>query len=114
VHPNSTPQISPSEAADLIAGQAILLDVREQHEWDAGHSPQAWHLPMSELSERVAEIPADVPVICVCHVGGRSGRVSDALNRAGFQALNLSGGMEAWQAAGLPVVDDAGQPGTVI
>ena len=111
---NSTPQISAAEATDLLAGQAILLDVREQHEWDAGHAPQARHLAMSELSHRVAEIPADVPVICVCHVGGRSAAVSDALNRAGFNALNLSGGMEAWQAAGLPVVNDAGEPGTVV
>jgi rhodanese-related sulfurtransferase len=114
VHPNSTPQISPTEAVDMLAGDALLLDVREQHEWDAGHAPQARHLAMSELSHRIAEIPADVAVICVCHLGGRSAAVSDALNRAGFNALNLSGGMEAWQAAGLPVVNDAGQPGTVV
>ena len=111
---NSTPQISATEAVDLITGQAILLDVREQHEWDAGHAPQARQLAMSELSDRVAEIPTDVAVICVCHLGGRSAAVSDALNRAGFNALNLSGGMEAWQAAGLPVVNDAGQPGAVV
>ena len=69
---------------------------------------------MSELSDRVAEIPTDVAVICVCHLGGRSAAVSEALNRAGFNALNLSGGMEAWQAAGLPVINDAGQPGLVV
>jgi rhodanese-related sulfurtransferase len=114
VNANSTPQISATQAADLLAEQAVLLDVREQHEWDAGHAPQAQHLAMSELSHRVAEIPTDVAVICVCHVGGRSAAVSDALNRAGFNALNLSGGMEAWQAAGLPVINDAGQPGAVV
>ncbi|HEX8095868.1 rhodanese-like domain-containing protein [Jatrophihabitans sp.] len=111
---DATSQISAADAAELLTGDAVLLDVREQHEWDAGHAPQARHLAMSELSGRVSEIPPDVTVICVCHGGGRSGAVSDALNRAGFNALNLSGGMVAWEAAGLPVVDDAGAPGEVI
>jgi rhodanese-related sulfurtransferase len=114
VHPDSTPQISATEAAELLAGDAVLLDVREQHEWDAGHAPQARHLAMSELAGRVSEVPSDVTVICVCHAGGRSAAVSDALNRAGFHAVNLSGGMTAWEAAGLAVVDDAGRPGAVV
>jgi rhodanese-related sulfurtransferase len=113
VQPDSTPEISATEAVDLLAGDAVLLDVREQHEWDAGHAPQARHLAMSELAGRICEIPSDVPVICVCHVGGRSAAVSQALTRAGFTALNLSGGMAAWEAAGLPVVDDVGGPGAV-
>ena len=111
---DAPPQISPDEAADLLTGDAVLLDVREQHEWDAGHAPQARHLAMSELAGRISEIPADVAVICVCHAGGRSAAVSDALTRAGYNALNLSGGMAAWEAAGLPVVDHAGSPGVVI
>lgn len=109
------PDISATEAVTLLDGEdAVLLDVREQHEWDAGHAPQARHLAMSELAGRVSEIPADVTVICVCHVGGRSAAVSEALTRAGFTAVNLSGGMVAWEAAGLPVVDDVGGPGVVI
>lgn len=102
-----------ARAVELLAGNAILLDVREQHEWDAGHAPQARHLPMSQLNGRVAELPTDVPIVCVCHVGGRSARVSAALQQSGWQALNLTGGMVAWQAAGLPVVDPAGNPGQV-
>jgi rhodanese-related sulfurtransferase len=116
VHPDSTPEISATEAAALLDGDggAVLLDVREQHEWDAGHAPQARHLAMSELAGRIPEIPADVAVICVCHVGGRSAAVAQALNRAGYNALNLTGGMAAWEDAGLPVVDDVGGPGEVI
>lgn len=105
--------MSATRTIELLEGNAILLDVREQHEWDAGHAPQARHLPMSQLSERVSELPTDVPIVCVCHGGGRSGRVSAALQRSGWQALNLTGGMVAWQAAGLPVVDPAGGPGQV-
>jgi rhodanese-related sulfurtransferase len=114
VQPHSTPEVSATEAIELLGGDAMLLDVREQYEWDAGHAPQARHLAMSELAGRISEIPADVAVICVCHVGGRSAAVSDALNRAGYQALNLTGGMAAWEAAGLPVVDATGAPGAVI
>ncbi len=106
-----TPEVSPAEAAELVAAGAILLDVREQDEWDAGHAPQATHLAMSELNDRAGELPKDIRLVCVCHVGGRSSMVADALNQAGWQALNLTGGMRAWQAAGLPVVDSAGKPG---
>jgi rhodanese-related sulfurtransferase len=113
VHPDATEEVSAARTVELLEGNAILLDVREQHEWDAGHAPQARHLPMSQLNERVAELPTDVPIVCVCHGGGRSARVSAALQHSGWQALNLTGGMVAWQAAGLPVVDPAGNPSQV-
>ncbi len=114
MHPDSPAEISATEVADRLAGGAVLLDVREQHEWDAGHAPQARHLAMSELSQRLTEVPNDVPVICVCHGGGRSGRVAMALQQAGYDAINLRGGMVAWHAAGLQVVDHRGAPGEVI
>jgi rhodanese-related sulfurtransferase len=106
-----TVDVSPTEAVELVNGGAILLDVRERDEWDAGHAPQATHLAMSELNARVGELPQDVRLVCVCHLGGRSSMVADALNRSGWQATNLAGGMRAWQAAGLPVVNAAGDPG---
>ena len=106
-----TTEVSPAEAIDLVRDGAILLDVREQDEWDAGHAPQALHLAMSELNARVGELPQDIQLVCVCYVGSRSGMVAEALNRAGWQALNMAGGMRAWQAAGLPVLDAAGNPG---
>jgi len=114
VHPDSPPEISAAEAADRLTGDAVLLDVREQHEWDAGHAPQAQHLAMSELAGRLDEVPNDVAVVCVCHGGGRSARVAMALHQAGYNAFNVRGGMVAWHAAGLPVVDHAGGPGEVI
>jgi rhodanese-related sulfurtransferase len=113
VHSDAAEQVSASQALELLEGDAILLDVREQYEWDTGHAPQARLLPMSQLAGRADELPRDVPIICVCHLGGRSAAVAAALNRAGWQALDLTGGMRSWQAAGLPVVDHAGGPGQV-
>lgn len=106
--------INATEAAEQVRTGTFLLDVREPHEWIAGHAPEAVHIPLSELNQRAGELPADQPIICVCHVGGRSAMVTDALNRGGWQAMNLIGGMEAWQSAGLPVVDEHGNPGRIV
>ncbi|HEX4729278.1 MAG TPA: rhodanese-like domain-containing protein [Jatrophihabitans sp.] len=113
MHSDPAEEVSAAQTVELLEGEAVLLDVREQHEWDAGHAPQARHLPMSQLNERADELPTDVPIVCVCHGGGRSSRVSAVLRHSGWRALNLTGGMVAWHAAGLPVVDHAGNPGQV-
>jgi rhodanese-related sulfurtransferase len=101
---NDATEITAAEAQAAIAEGALLLDVRELDEWQAVHAPAATHIPMGELNARVDELPHDVTIICVCHLGGRSAVVADALNRGGWHALNLTGGMNAWEAAGLPVV----------
>jgi rhodanese-related sulfurtransferase len=98
------PDISVAEAVDAVHGGAFMLDVREDDEWAAGHAPAATHIPMSVLAGRTAEIPGDATIVCVCHLGVRAAAVSDALNRAGWTAVNMTGGMQAWEAAGLPVV----------
>jgi rhodanese-related sulfurtransferase len=100
----SAPEISPVDAARLVDAGALLLDVREDDEWVAGHAPQAQHLAMSRIQQDYEKLPRDRQIICVCHVGGRSAVVADALRNAGWDALNLTGGMNAWEAAGLPVV----------
>ena len=114
MRPDRIGGVSAVEALELARSNAILLDVREDHEWAAGHAVEATHIPMSRLSERVGRLPSDRTIVCVCHVGARSAAVAAALNWAGWTALNLTGGMEAWVAAGLPVVDQAGRPGSVI
>jgi len=81
-----------------------VLDVREQHEWDGGHVPGAVHLPLGELVARVAELPTGGRLLVVCHSGGRSARATEWLNQAGYDAVNLAGGMVDWARAGLPVV----------
>ncbi|HET9187189.1 MAG TPA: rhodanese-like domain-containing protein [Acidothermaceae bacterium] len=109
----SVPDMTAAAASAAVDAGALLLDVREDFEWERGHAPQALHIAMSELGQRVEELPTDRTIVCVCHIGGRSAMVVDALNRSGWQAVNVLGGMEAWAAAGLPVIDDAGQPGVV-
>jgi rhodanese-related sulfurtransferase len=106
--------IGPDEAVDLVNAGAILLDVREDEEWVAGHSPQAIHVAMGEIENRASELPEDRTVVCVCRVGGRSGAVAKALVAAGYDVRNLDGGMLAWAAAGFPVVTDSGDPGEVV
>ncbi|WP_227497383.1 rhodanese-like domain-containing protein [Planctomonas psychrotolerans] len=105
------------DAATAIArvtpGDSWLLDVREPTEWEAGHAPDAHHVPMGSLQDRLEEIPDDTHVLVICRSGGRSARVTNALLRAGYPATNVVGGMESWQDAGGAVVRNNGTPGIV-
>ncbi len=109
-----TPAISAEEAASKVESGALLLDVREADEWTAGHAAAAVHMPLGTLQTRHTELPKDRPIVAVCRVGGRSERATIALRAEGYDVVNLTGGMQAWAAAGLPVTTDDGAPGTVI
>jgi rhodanese-related sulfurtransferase len=99
---------------DGSGGEAVvLLDVREDDEWQLGHAPGARHIPMGEVPARLDEIPTDAELYVICHGGGRSQRVADYLVRNGYQPVNVSGGMAAWAGSGRPVVTDDGRPGAV-
>jgi rhodanese-related sulfurtransferase len=112
--PPSSPDIDPAAARLLVDGGAFLLDVREDDEWEAGHAPEAVHVPMGQVSDRIGELPDDRTVVCVCRVGGRSGAVAGALAGQGYDVRNLDGGMLAWEVAGYPVVTDHGGVGRVV
>lgn len=109
----SVPTVGPDDARSRTDAGAVLLDVREPDEWAAGHAPQATWMPMGEVAARQQELPDGQAIVVVCRSGGRSARVTSALLAAGFDATNLAGGMQAWAAAGLPVVTDADAAGTV-
>jgi rhodanese-related sulfurtransferase len=96
-------------AAQVPVG-AYLLDVREHEEWKAGHAPGAVHIPLGELGARYTELDTGRPLYVICRSGNRSGYAAHALADAGWQASNVSDGMMGWQAAGLPMTSDAGQP----
>ena len=106
------PSMTAADAlAQVVAGEFVLVDVRELHEWEAGRSPEALSLPMSQLGERVAEVPTDHRLAIVCHLGSRSARVTAALIGAGFDAVNVEGGMVAWVSAGGRIMKDGpGEP----
>jgi rhodanese-related sulfurtransferase len=95
------PNVSPTEAQDLVAQGWALIDVRTDEEWADGHIAGAQHLPMNEVVAKLPQIGNQV--ICVCAVGGRSWRVTQYLALQGLDAVNLDGGMQGWAAAGLPV-----------
>ena len=101
------------DATDPVPAGSAVLDVREQDEWDAGHIAGATHIPLGELPDRIDDLPEE-DLLVVCRSGGRSMRASMWLNRSGFTARNLDGGMRAWSMAGLPMTADGGRdPGVL-
>lgn len=97
------------EAAELIESkQAQILDVRTEHEWNAGHIPGARHVPLVELSEVAGELGKDEPFLVICRGGNRSAFAAEGLRSAGFQARAVAGGMLAWEEAGRPLEPEGG------
>jgi rhodanese-related sulfurtransferase len=108
------PALSVDEARARLDGDgAVVLDVREPEEWNAGHVEGSTLIPMGELSARQGDIPEGTHLVVVCRSGGRSARVVQALVAAGYDASNLVGGLEAWTGAGEPLVTDGGGAGVV-
>ncbi|WP_298037395.1 rhodanese-like domain-containing protein [uncultured Microbacterium sp.] len=79
-----------------------LIDVREKDEFAAGHVPGAVNIPMSEIGNRLDELPSE-PFDVICQAGGRSARVVQALEAQGHDATNVDGGTGEWIALGNPV-----------
>lgn len=107
------PEVEATEASRRIADGALLLDVRNADEWEAGHAEGAVWIPLGELEARHGELPTDRPIMAICRSGVRSAKAAEALNAAGHDATNVAGGSQAWAAAGLPFVADDGRPPTV-
>lgn len=75
----------------------LLLDVREQHELQYGTIPGFVHIPMGEVPQRIAELPKNKEILCLCRTGHRSGEVAALLRERGFAAKNITGGILAWK-----------------
>jgi len=99
--------VSPGEAVTLMNDDTtVVVDVREPHEFSAGHISNALHIPFGKLDERAFELDSsrNNPVLIVCQVGTRSGAACKKLLKQGFTQLHeLKGGMQAWQEEKLPV-----------
>jgi rhodanese-related sulfurtransferase len=101
--------LPPARVKEILdAEQAVLIDVREPYEWDAGRIPGAKHIELERLAGRADELPKDKPVIFQCRVGRRSALATDAFRAVGFDAYNMRGGIEAWAEEGLPLEPEGG------
>jgi rhodanese-related sulfurtransferase len=109
----SAVQSVPEVPASEVPEGGWLLDVREPYEWTAGHVPTATHIPMGQLAQRSSEIPREGIIYVICRSGARSARVVLALADAGWQAVNVGGGMQDWAAAGRPMISASGATPTV-
>lgn len=96
---------TPQEIAGRVQrGEVSVIDVRALSEWESGHIPQARHIMLGYLPERINEIPTGRPVLVQCLSGVRSAIGASLLQAKGItDVINLTGGFQAWTAAGLPV-----------
>ena len=101
------------DASELVPEGFVLLDIREENEFAAGHAPGAVNFPLSGLQRRVDELP-EGKLILACRTGSRSAQAMDWLTLQGHRVWNLRDGLIAWRMAGFPVVRDDGEPGTLI
>ncbi len=109
-----TPGVCGVQAREMVRDGAQLIDVRESSEWNAGHAPQASHIPSSQVTSRLNRVKKEKAVVVVCRSGGRSRAVTKQLRSLGYEAFTLQGGMRAWQGAEGPVLDRKGRPGRIV
>jgi rhodanese-related sulfurtransferase len=101
-------EVSREEARELLDDGAQLIDVRADHEWEAGRIAGATHLPLAELAGRTGEIDRDRPVVLYCRGGNRSSMAAAALAEAGYDAVKMSEGIVGWDEADLPLEPEDG------
>jgi rhodanese-related sulfurtransferase len=99
--------VDPIQATQLSnRDSAVFLDIRDDGEYRGGHIPEAIHIPVKQLADRIAELSKhkDCPVIAYCRSGSRSNGAGRILKKHGFENVyNLDGGIAAWQKANLPL-----------
>jgi rhodanese-related sulfurtransferase len=113
---DAEPSIAQITVADLpteFGPGSVLLDVRENDEWNRGHAADARHIPMGEVPARLDEIDRSATLYVVCKAGGRSAKVAGLLAHHGYEPINVDGGMLAWAEAGRPVIAADGGPGSI-
>jgi rhodanese-related sulfurtransferase len=100
--------VGPEEARKLVEDGAQLIDVRADHEWEAGRIGGASHIELDTLTDRIGEIDRERPVVLYCRADNRSDMAAAALAADGFDVSSLAGGIEAWVEAGEPIEPEDG------
>lgn len=105
-------EVDLSAFADAVASGAAVVDVRNPDEYDEGHVPGAILIPLAELPDRLTDVPSADPVFVVCAAGGRSLQATRALRSAGYPAVSVAGGTNAWRDSGRALAEGraAGTP----
>jgi rhodanese-related sulfurtransferase len=96
--------VSPAKAKEFQDAGGMLIDVRESHEYRAGHAPGAKHIALSVIERRLNEIPKEREILVICQSGMRSSQAAGRLAANGYKVTNVSGGMANWQRSGLKVI----------
>lgn len=103
-------EISPADAQKQAdGGEAVLIDVREEEDWNEGHADGAKHLSRGIIELEIEEEIPDLktPIICYCGGGSRSALVAESLQKMGYENVrSLAGGLRAWKEAGLPIAGE--------
>ncbi len=103
-HKPTVPEVTPEETRARQKAGAVIVDVREPHEWREGHIPGAVLIPLGSLSGRLHELTPSHDIILVCRSGHRSLTAAQVLQRVGFPRVsNMTGGMMSWIRQRLPV-----------
>ena len=96
-------EVTIDELESAIAEGKFVVDVREDHEFEAGHVPNARHIPLSTVPDRTADLPAGEQIWIICQGGVRSMKAADFLEAQGFDVVSVAGGTGAWISAGKEV-----------
>ncbi len=96
------PEMTPAQVQQALDGAQppLLLDVREQYEWNQVHITEARHIPMNRVPAQVVDLPKDRSIVVFCAHGGRSLGVAHFLREHGYDAYNMTGGITQWHIAG--------------
>jgi rhodanese-related sulfurtransferase len=105
--------VTVAEATGLLADGALMLDVRDDQEWEAGRAPGARHVALNDLPDRLDALTKDRLIVCVCRSGARSSRAGKFLVEQGYDAVNLEGGMIQWATQNQPLEGDLEQPAII-
>jgi rhodanese-related sulfurtransferase len=110
-HPLADPSIEVSTehtAAALADGSAMVIDVREDYEREAGHVAGSRHVELERLASQAETLDRDRPVIFMCRTGSRSLFAAQAFRGAGFDAWSMAGGVTRWHEEGRPLSPEGG------